>query len=267
MISDHTICLMYHCLYEGEDEYLELHPDDRPYSLSTHQFRQQLQLLADKGIPVLSARRTEENPHQSLHQQHAVVLTFDDGHQSFHRHVLPILAEYGHTAFMFLSTDKIGVDSHFLNWQEVKELHDAGHVIGGHGASHRFLDELDQDHAGRELRMSREQIESCTGLPCTTMSFPGGRYNAAVLTLAESLGYRSLFTSEVRAPLFNRSPLLIGRYAIRHNMNLSEFSAMVTGDRRYAIRKRSLQLAKKGLRKLLGNERYHRLYQKLAARR
>ncbi len=267
MISDHSICLMYHCLYEGEGEYLELHPDDRPYSLSTHQFQQQLQLLADRGIPVLSARKTEGNPRQSLHQRHAVVLTFDDGHQSFHRHALPILAEHGLTAFMFLSTDKIGIDKHFLNWGEVKELHDAGHVIGGHGASHRFLDELDQDEARRELQVSREQIESCTGTPCTTMSFPGGRYNAAVLSLAQDLGYRSLFTSEVRAPLFDRSPLLIGRYAIRHNMSLSEFTAMVTGDRRYAARKRSLQLAKKGLQKLLGNERYHRLYQKLAARR
>ncbi|WP_457673011.1 polysaccharide deacetylase family protein [Thiolapillus sp.] len=267
MISDHAICLMYHSLYDGEDEYLELHPDDRPYSLSTRQFRQQLQLLAERNIPVLDARGVEQAPHQVLRQQHAVVLTFDDGHRSFHRHALPILAEYGHTSFMFLSTDRISVDPAFLDWREVRELHQAGHVIGGHGASHRFLDELDREEVKRELQNSRERIESCIQEPCTTMSFPGGRYNPAVVKLAKDLGYKSLFTSEIRAPLFRRSPLLIGRHAIRHNMKLAEFCAMVTGDRRYAFRKRGLQLAKKSLQKLLGNERYHRLYQRLAARR
>ncbi len=266
MISDYSICLMYHCLYEGEHEYRKLHPDDRPYSLSTSQFRKQLLLLKDKGILVLDAQQTAQNPREELCKKHTVLLTFDDGHKSFHRHALPILAEYGHTSFMFLTTDKIGTDANFLNWKEVSELHANGHVMGGHGSSHRFLDEINSTEAEKEMRVSRELIEIHTESPCTTMSFPGGRYNSNNLAIAGKLGYETLFTSEIRGPLFQHNPMLIGRYAIRHNVSMEEFSRMISGDRHYAIRKRGVQIAKKGLRRMLGNKGYHRLYQKLAKR-
>ncbi len=267
MFNNGATTLMYHSLYDGREEYEALDPVDRPYSLSTTSFRQQLEQLDSKNIPVLDARDVADHPAQTLAKQHAVLLTFDDGHRSVYTHALPILQEFGLNAFVFLTTDKIATNPQFLDWTEVKALVLADCVMGGHGTSHQFLDEMDTQQVRNELSLSREIIEEHTDVPTLTMSLPGGRYNPGVLSECHTTGYQVIFTSEVRGPMLSSVPIRVGRFAIRHEIPLTEFNLMISGKPVYALKKRSVQLAKKGLQKLIGNDRYYRIYRKLAARR
>lgn len=267
MFNHGATTLMYHSLYNGEEEYEALDPVDRPYSLSTTGFRQQLEQLVANNIPVLDATDVAHQPVRTLAQKSSVLLTFDDGHRSVHSHALPILQEFGLNAFVFLTTDKIATDQQFLDWTEVNALVQADFVMGGHGASHQFLDEMNTQHLHNELSSSRKIIEEHTGVPTLTMSLPGGRYNPGVLSECHNTGYQVVFTSEVRGPMLSTVPIRVGRFAIRHAMPLAEFDLMTSGKPVYVLKKRSVQLAKKGLQKLIGNDRYYRIYRKLAARR
>jgi peptidoglycan/xylan/chitin deacetylase (PgdA/CDA1 family) len=267
MFNNGATTLMYHSLHNGRQEYEAMDPVDRPYSLSTTSFRQHLEHLVSNNIPVLDARDVAHHPAKALAQKHSVLLTFDDGHRSVHTHALPILQEYGLNAFVFLTTDKIATDPQFLDWNDVNALLRAGCVMGGHGTSHQFLDEMNARQVHNELSSSRKIIGDHTGVPTLTMSLPGGRYNRGVLSECHKTGYQVVFTSEVRGPILSTAPILAGRFAIRHEIPLAEFHLMISGKPVYALKKRSVQLAKKGLQKLIGNDRYYRIYRKLAARR
>ena len=83
-----------------------------------------------------------------------MLITFDDGYEGVHRHALPVLAEHGFAATLFVSTgwlrgayDTGGALDTMLDWDQVRELAAAGVEIGGHSHTHPQLDQLDDDRA------------------------------------------------------------------------------------------------------------------------
>jgi peptidoglycan/xylan/chitin deacetylase (PgdA/CDA1 family) len=60
----------------------------------------------------------------------SVLLTFDDGHKSWHRTAFPLLKKYGFTAVGFLVSsfirEEASGDSPWMSWQEVREIAEGG---------------------------------------------------------------------------------------------------------------------------------------------
>lgn len=67
-----------------------------------------------------------------------VVLTFDDGNRSDITYVAPLLKRYGFGATFFITEglNFLKNKAHYVTWEEVKELHDAGFEIGNHTRHH-----------------------------------------------------------------------------------------------------------------------------------
>ncbi len=85
-----------------------------------------------------------------------------------------------------------GSERHMLNGAELDTLRSGGVAIGSHGASHLPLSLLDDPD--RDLSRSEAWLRETGGLP--VMSFPHGRYNAAIVARARDLGYEAIFTSD-----------------------------------------------------------------------
>jgi len=85
-----------------------------------------------------------------------------------------------------------------LTPEDLRTLAGAGIAIGAHGACHLPLTRI-SDPAD-DLRRSRQDIERLLGQPCLTLSFPHGRYSAAIAQDAKDMGYRLQFTSD---PILN----------------------------------------------------------------
>jgi peptidoglycan/xylan/chitin deacetylase (PgdA/CDA1 family) len=129
----------------------------------------------------------------------SVVLTFDDGFDSFYTKALPILEHHGCQTTVFAVAGYIGKASSWdalpqqkhLNNEQLREISDLGHEIGSHTLSHANLILLDDKELQRELSESKIILEQCIGKPVTSISFPFGRFNKRVWAVAQRIGYTS----------------------------------------------------------------------------
>ncbi|MDI1436864.1 polysaccharide deacetylase family protein [Polyangium sorediatum] len=256
------VVLMYHALYEGEREFFAIDAADRPYAVSVSAFEAQLDILARRGLPVADPAVLP----RKLDREERIVLTFDDGHASTYRHVLPRLLRRDLRAAVFVTSDFIGHRPGFCGWREVREMAERGMLIGSHGRTHRFLDDLPEEAARAELRDSKATIEDHVGGVVEQASFPGGRFRPCDVEAGILEGYRVFHTSRAGAHRAGRLPegVLLCRIAVRQGTSAGEFEALASASPGWLLRARALGGAKAAVRWALGNGRYHALYERLA---
>ncbi len=251
-----SVVLMYHALYKDDDT-SRISTEDLPYAVSEQNFIAQLDLIASKSVGVL------ENQYKSLPD---IVLTFDDGHVSNFDIAMPLLAERGLSAYLFVTGNYVDTP-HFCTGEQLQAMAEAGMVIGSHGMTHQFFDDFDDAQTERELRQSSEQLARQSKMPVQSISFPGGRYNENTLEKAKASGYAVLFGSGfgtvALADLSGRKPL--NRVAIRRHTSLKEFEKIVAADPVYYTLQKGKQHLKLLIKKALGNRLYHGLYKSVSA--
>jgi Polysaccharide deacetylase len=144
-------------------------------------------------------------------------VTFDDGHVSNFEFALPILHSHAIKAWFFITVGWTGQRPHYMNWQQLRALHEAGQQIGAHGWTHTLLTHCSPAELQKELTEARLTLEDKLGTPITTMSLPGGRANARVIQACRHAGYTQIFTS---VPKLEPRPAgaMIGRLNIRGDM-------------------------------------------------
>lgn len=115
-----------------------------------------------------------------------VLLTFDDGFTSVHRDALPVLAELGVPALMYVVTDWVGRDNRWptqdpnaltmelMSWGELRELMQGGFEIGSHTANHVKLDRVDASERESELAGSRQRLADELGVEARHFAYPYG---------------------------------------------------------------------------------------------
>ena len=85
---------------------------------------------------------------------------------------------------------------------QLRQLAQAGVTIGAHGESHEPLTRVPD--AGAELRGARDKLaRHLQAAPPELLSFPHGRFDAAIVREAFASGYELLFTS---VPGLNAAP-------------------------------------------------------------
>ncbi len=130
-----------------------------------------------------------------------VVLTFDDGYETFFEYVFPILKNMSLPATVFIPTDFIGktnqwdytgslFPSKHLSQKQIKELSQNNITIASHGMAHRCLTQLSERLLRIELARSKDIIEDIIGRKSRFISYPFGRFNREVELMAVEVGYR-----------------------------------------------------------------------------
>ncbi len=187
-----TLHLLYHQLCREPQAYR--------YTMSVEQFSQQLALFV----------RLQQRD-GGLH----AAITFDDGQDSDVELALPLLEEYGLNATFFITAGWTGTRNGFMNQGQIRTLHDAGHTIGAHGWSHALFPACSPAQLRQELCSARTLLEDTIGAPVQTLSFPGGRYNRAVLEACRAAGYTQCYTSNPAVAAPGNAGTLIGRLNLR----------------------------------------------------
>jgi len=176
--------------------YHAIHPDRSPITLSPLVFSQQMNWLKTNGYQVISLRRLAEylRNAEPLPERN-IVLTFDDGYQSIYQNTFRVLLQFGFTATVFLVAGFCGGMNDWkgqpagiprlpmLNWDQAREMDQAGIDFGAHTINHARLDQLSNDQIRNEILGSRQIIADKLGHEIDSFAYPYGRYDQPVISL------------------------------------------------------------------------------------
>ncbi|WP_185827175.1 polysaccharide deacetylase family protein [Edaphobacter aggregans] len=186
-------------------------------------------------------------------------ITFDDGHISNSEFALPILQSRGLKAHFFITVGWTGKRAGYMDWPELRALHQGGQLIGAHGWTHTLLTHCSVKDLQTELGNARLTLEDKLGTSITTMSLPGGRYNRRVITACQEAGYTEIYTSIPRAETAPLGPM-IGRLNIRGNMNLEFIAKVLRPDSNVLSSLERQYQIKATAKTLLGDRLYEKLW-------
>jgi peptidoglycan/xylan/chitin deacetylase (PgdA/CDA1 family) len=94
--------------------------------------------------------------------------------------------------------DLPAVKRRFLNWNEAREMRDAGMAIGSHTRSHAILGRLSPESQKQELEDSKREIEGHLGSSVRGLAYPVGARNCfsdATEQIAMDAGYSMCFSA------------------------------------------------------------------------
>ncbi|KPU44647.1 poly-beta-1,6-N-acetyl-D-glucosamine N-deacetylase precursor [Oxobacter pfennigii] len=159
----------------------------------------------------------------------AVVITFDDGYESFYKYAYPLLKKYNTPAINFIVTswtesyEANGRDLNLLSPEQIKEMYESGLVdIGSHTHNgHEYIIKNEKEQLGGvlayqifdkatgtfesqetyekrvidDLKKSMEVIKEYTGDTTKVLCFPFGHYNSRLLKLSREAGFEYFVTT------------------------------------------------------------------------
>ncbi|NEA67669.1 polysaccharide deacetylase family protein [Streptomyces sp. SID12488] len=259
--------LMYHSVTRTPN------PPTRALSVTPEAFAEQMALLANRDFhPVTTAQLADSwrrpfSTERVLPPQ-PVLITFDDGYEGVHRHALPVLAEHGFSASLFVSTGWLrgahrtgGALDTMLDWAQVRELAAVGVEIGGHSHTHPELDQLDDDALRFEVTRCREIVADELGAVPVSFAYPYGYSSRRVRTAVREAGFAQALAVGNGLARRAQGPYALKRVTVRHGTSVQEFERLIEGreiarnfarDRAltkgYALARRARQVRRKAIR-------------------
>lgn len=116
-----------------------------------------------------------------------------------------------------------------LSWEEVRKAQAWGVSFGSHSLTHPILSLLGDAALDREMRVSRETIESMTGAPCSLLAYPHGDQDDRVRAAALRAGYRWAVTMERGQNRPRTNPLALRRHPVYAHYHHHVFAAILRG--------------------------------------
>jgi peptidoglycan/xylan/chitin deacetylase (PgdA/CDA1 family) len=135
-------------------------------------------------------------------------LTTAEKRTAFVKKLKPVLKKLSHQnreqvlAQINLVCDDVKLPKIMMNWDQVRELKQAGHYIGSHTVSHFMLGTMSNDNdIYEELYNSAKTIEKNLGYFPKTISYPVGSYNQQTIEQSKKAGY--VYGLAVKQDLYN----------------------------------------------------------------
>jgi len=214
---DKVAVLMYHHIDWEFDSRATITPD---------RFAEHLDTLLNKGYNVITLDHFRSFLRGEVDvPPNAVLITFDDGYESFYHYAYPLLKERGMSATMFMVVAQIGDKENFLpklDWEQMRVMIGSGMYFQSHSYnSHLYTyiyaegnwekpalvarvflaeegrNETEEEYRARiyeDLRRSKEILEQGLGVHVDVFSVPYGWKNEEVVEVAREIGFEYIFT-------------------------------------------------------------------------
>jgi peptidoglycan/xylan/chitin deacetylase (PgdA/CDA1 family) len=124
-----------------------------------------------------------------------VELTFDDGNCSDIDEVLPALQERDMHAHFFVCPALFGAEG-YVDESDVRELRDAGMLVGSHGMDHVDWRNLSGPGLEREVVHAKRLLEEAIDEPVVAAACPFGAYDRRSLNALREAGFERVYTSD-----------------------------------------------------------------------
>ena len=215
--------LMYHFFYDkdagetGKDaNYMEI-----------HDFEEQLKYLSDNNyyFPTWDEVKNYVAGKSCL-PEHSVVITVDDGDESFFRLAAPVIEKYNVKVTSFVVTSWIENSDYLKPFAEsgkiIFQSHSNDMHSSGDNGKGKFLS-ISEDDAIADLNTSKSFIGNCT-----VFCYPFGHYNDKCVEILKKAGFNLAFTTDYSRVRPGNNPYELGRIRMSKGDSLKSFIQRVS---------------------------------------
>ena len=212
-------------------------PKDRvgPTSLdvSVENFGQQMWFLRTFGFrPISIDEFYEIKTGKTKPRGKEVLITFDDGNETYLQYALPILERYQIPSMNSLVWDFLVRKEHgSMSLEDAKRFASNPLItFGAHSLTHSNLTEITSEQARSEVIDSKKNLEQALGKPVNYFTYPLGFFNDQIVEFVQEAGYRLAFTtSRKRLQGGSESLFAVTRIKVHPKHNLFFFWAYLAG--------------------------------------
>lgn len=192
--KDSCFILVYHRIdsYKGGLKSLYVKPKT---------FERQMRFLKSRGYETINLSELKHRIEKKLPLQKKFCITFDDGYNDL-LNAYPILKKYEYKATVYLHIKAVLEGSYIypkmsaakmINVNELKNIMDIFEV-GSHTITHPDLSIVSQEEVIKELRLSKEYLESLTKTKIEHFCYPFGKIFSNYDRILSQLNYQTAVT-------------------------------------------------------------------------
>lgn len=218
------------------------------YTISPQEFRQDMEYIKNGGYtPIFLTELVESTRGGVPLPSKPVVITFDDGYESFYEYIYPILKEYGYKAVFSVVgqyTDQYSeADDHHIRyshctWEQLKEMSDSGlveignhsynlHVNknGRHGAKKKQGENVEayEEVLKKDIGLMQERCYEYLGEYPTVFTYPFGQISKDALPVIKKMGFQAVLTCQEKLNYLTGDPeqlFHLNRFNRAHDVSL-----------------------------------------------
>ena len=161
-------------------------------NIKMQEFKEHLKMINESGIQFVNPSNFEEEL-KMKNKQRKLLLTIDDGYQSFYDNAWPILKESKIPFILFVSTREVGKNG-YMSWENIIELEKYDFVeIGNHSHTHDYLIDFTDAEIKKDLKNSINIFKEKLGKNSIFFSYPFGEYSTSLKNIVIDLGFKYAF--------------------------------------------------------------------------
>ncbi len=155
-------------------------------------FVKHLEMIKQNEIKFINPSNFEDELKNNK-KQRKVLITIDDGYQSFYKNAWPILKKSEIPFILFVSTREVGKKG-YMSWEDIREIDKYDFVeIGNHSHSHDYLIDFTEVDIKDDLKKSISIFKDQLGKNSIFFSYPFGEYSSALKDIVIDLGFKYAF--------------------------------------------------------------------------
>jgi len=165
-------------------------------NISLENFEKHLKYLKDQKFEVLNFSDAVDyinDPKIGYHEK-VVCITVDDGYKTFIQNGMPLLQKYGFTATVFINSESVGGGT-YMDWDELKSIHEDGIEIGNHSHSHAYFLNIPQEQRivqfKADVEKCQESIKKNLGGAPEIFAYPYGEFDPEMKEALRTMGFRA----------------------------------------------------------------------------
>ena len=165
----------------------------KDYIVPTLEFKAQMKMLADSGYhTILPDQLYNYLNNGAKLPSKPIMLTFDDTKLDQYTVAIPEMKKYGFKGVFFLMTVSLGRPN-YMSKAQVKEISDAGHVIGSHTYDHQNVKKYQAEDWVRQIEKPTKTLQEITGKEIKYFAYPFGLWNKAAIPELKKRGFVGAF--------------------------------------------------------------------------
>ena len=177
------ISLMYHRFEENK------YPST---NIKIKEFINHIKILEDNKFHFVNPKNFEDELKNNKTQR-KILLTIDDGFDSFYQNAWPILKKKKIPFILFVSTREVGAFN-YMNWDQIREIEKEDFVeIGNHSHTHEYLVDETKDTIINDIKKSISIFKKEIGKNSDFFSYPFGEYSLEFKDIIKSLKFKYAF--------------------------------------------------------------------------